>query len=241
MALSAGTPSGFYSQVVPRGPLVKRDDYLVHLCQARRVVHIGCSDSPITARRLDDGSLLHARLMEVTTNIVGVDIDAEATELIRTKLGGDYEIADISDPAQCARLGDLQAEVLIASDVLEHVPDASAFLGGIRRLAESAASSGEHCQIVISTPNGLALRGPLSAFLAGIEPNHPDHRALYTPSTLTQALVTAGLRPVQWAYYTAPGKYRGSRWLMDKALRAMAVLRPSVADGMVVVAEPARG
>jgi 2-polyprenyl-3-methyl-5-hydroxy-6-metoxy-1,4-benzoquinol methylase len=230
--------AAFFRHSLVQGPVVRdRDALLVDLCSGRRVLHVGCADAPLTAGRLDDGTLLHEQLLRHASALHGVDIDAAAVQLVLERLGGDYTIADVSDEAGRASLPPFEPDVVLAGDVIEHVSTAGAFVDG---LASVVRSSGPSARLVLSTPNGLSIKIPLNT-LFGRELVHPDHVALYTPVTLGALLGRCGMTVEEAFYYHTPsgGSVLGRSY--DALARVVARLRPAFAEGQVVVCRTGGG
>ena len=197
-----------------RMPLVAdRAAWLERLCaQAApgQVAHLGCADSPYTAELLADGSLLHARLVAVAP-VTGIDVDADALELLRQALPGErFVLADITAGGPVEERE--RFKLVIAGEVLEHVPDADAFLRGCRTLL------GPGGLLSVTVPNACSPKLGLRA-LAGRESVHPDHRVYYGPRTLRRTLAGAGFAPESMASCFAPVAGRTGRHVVNPLLR----------------------
>lgn len=168
-------------------PLVSdRPAWLEALCArtSGQVAHLGCTDSPYTEQFLDEGTLLHARLARVAS-VTGWDVDFGALALLRRQMP-DARFVE-ADVAAGVPDGERRRYALvIAGEVLEHVPDAQRFLTGCRELL---APGGRLC---VTVPNACSPKIGLRA-LAGRESVHPDHRVYYGPRTLRRTLSGAGL------------------------------------------------
>lgn len=214
-----------------RLPLVRsRAGWLARLCSATsgEVAHLGCTDSPYTAELLAAGLLLHERLVAVAA-VTGFDVDAGGLALLTARL-----------PAQRFVLADVTAEVpaaerrryalVIAGEVLEHVPDADSFLRGCGRLL---APGGRLC---VTVPNACSPKIGLRS-LAGRESVHPDHRVYYGPRTLRRTLVGAGFETEQMASCFAPLAGRAAALIFNPLLRAdHRLFGGPVGDGLIAVA-----
>ncbi len=101
--------TGFFSQQLVSAPVMRdRDDLLLNLCAGRRVLHVGCADSPLTAEKLKCASLLHTKLVAASA-VHGVDVDRAGVELLREHLGGEYSVADVADPSDRGGSDQVQA------------------------------------------------------------------------------------------------------------------------------------
>ena len=114
---------------------------LINLARGRRVLHVGCTDAPFTADKLRSGDLLHRELLDVASWVGGVDIDADGLEMLRRELHGEYFCTDVCVPDETVRFPEF--DVIIAGDVVEHVPNEGAFLRvwqGLQRCARGVVS-----------------------------------------------------------------------------------------------------
>ncbi|MCW2903800.1 MAG: methyltransferase [Streptosporangiaceae bacterium] len=222
----------FFAHRLVAGPVRdERDALLLSLCEGRRVLHIGCADHPLTAERVKDGSILHARLLTHASDVLGVDIDRHGVELLREHLGGEYAVLDIAGSDGRAVAEQFKPDVILAGDVIEHVRDAASFLRGIVTLMRAV---GNGVELIISTPNGLGAKTLLNT-VAGFEMIHPDHVYVFTPASLARLVSDCGLSPSNWFFYHV-NSGTGVRARLDRAIcRAAARLRPAFAAGQVLV------
>jgi 2-polyprenyl-3-methyl-5-hydroxy-6-metoxy-1,4-benzoquinol methylase len=192
------------------------------------VAHIGCADSPYTAALLAAGALLHLRLVQVAS-VTGLDVDVEGMRLLADAL-----------PAQRLLVGDLTYGVpddergryalVIAGEVLEHVPDADTFLRGCAALL---APGGALC---VTVPNACCPKVGLRA-LVGRESVHPDHRVYYGPRTLQRTLEGAGLEVESMASCFPPGAgVIGQRLVNPLLVLFHRAFEGPVGDGLIAVA-----
>ncbi len=214
-----------------RMPLVRsRADWLTRLCCATtgEVAHLGCTDSPYTAELIAAGALLHERLMRAAV-VTGFDIDADALALLaRRTPSARFVLADVTAAVaagECHRYA-----LVIAGEVLEHVPDADSFLRGCSRLL---APGGRLC---VTVPNACSPKIGLRS-LAGRESVHPDHRVYYGPRTLQRTLAGAGFVIEQMATCFAPLAGRAGTLIFNPLLRAdHRMFGGPVGDGLIAVA-----
>jgi SAM-dependent methyltransferase len=214
-----------------RMPLVgDRGTWIQQLCARTapgEVAHIGCTDSPYTAERLAAQALLHQQLVKVAP-VTGFDIEAGALEALSRALPKErFVLADVAAGIPEVERGRYQ--LVVAGEVLEHVPDANAFLLGCRELA---ASDGRIC---VTVPNACSPKIGLRA-LAGREMIHPDHRTYYGPRTLARTLRGAGFEPESMASCLAPAGTVG-RLAYHPLLRAAhRLFQGPVGEGLIAVA-----
>ena len=192
------------------------------------VAHLGCTDSPYTAEQLRAGVLLHARLVE-RGDVTGIDVDEQALQLLRAALPGErFVCADISRGVPDEDRG--RYALVIAGEVLEHVPDADAFLRGCRALL---VRRGRLC---VTVPNACSPKIGLRS-LAGRESVHPDHRVYYGPRTLTRTLDGAGFDTEWMASCLPPLASTAGRLVINPLLRGVhRATRGPVGDGLIATA-----
>lgn len=170
---------------VPRP--VDRLDALAGMVRGKGVFDLGALDeTAIDAKRGDD-NWLHARLCREAAWVVGIDnskrLPAEGME---TAANGRIIHADIFDLGPVVeRHG--RPDVIVAGELIEHLPDTEGFL---RSLRANAALRG--CSFVFSTPNACCWHNGLVG-LVGCESMHEDHLQIYSYKTLRTLFARAGI------------------------------------------------
>lgn len=158
----------------------------------QNVLHLGAvgETGGDTARRVAMApNSVHADITRVARMCVGVDYDRPSVE--------DLMESGVFDNLVCADATKLTREdvpmdsidVIVAGDILEHVPCPGDLLSAARRLAESDTL------LVVTVPNALGL----SIFLrhsAGRPVDGKYHLCSFNICTLTNILLETGWRPV---------------------------------------------
>ena len=215
-----------------RLPLVpERGDWLERLCADAapgEIAHIGCTASPYMEERLAAQALLHQRFVKVAP-VTGFDIDAGALDLLRRALPSErFVLADVSSSVPESERARYQ--LVVAGEVLEHVPDADAFLRGCHRLL---VRGGRLC---VTVPNACAPKIGLRS-LAGREVVHPDHRTYYSPRTLERTLRGAGFEPEWIASYLAPAGTTAGLSYRLIVRSAHRISQGPVGEGLIAIAK----
>ena len=229
----------------PAPPLVQRVDYLVEACRGRRVLHLGCANQPYTAAALAEGSLLHLRLAASAAELWGLDGDGPALDLLRRHgcerlVQADLEALERLPAGAFAGLGQGGFEVIVAGEVIEHLPNPGLFLRGVQ------AFMGPSTTLLLTTVNAYCGFRAAAYALRGRggrrEPVHPDHVAYYSLATLRRLVECCGLEPREALFYDLGREHRphlraGLRWVNDVLVR----LAPQLADGLILtcVSRPA--
>src|SRR6516164_237277 len=106
---------GIFRHDIPSGTYhLNRDAVLIDLTRGERVIHVGCTDWPLTNRKLDDGTLLHEALLKAAADVRGVDVDEPGIEKLRSRLGGSYTVGDLCTDATRAELVRYRPTVILA-------------------------------------------------------------------------------------------------------------------------------
>ena len=165
--------------------------WLRELCAARQIVHVGCVDHDLdqALHKLKRGKWVHAELCAVARRCLGVDLNAEGIEKVRTTMGfKDVLAADLMhDP--CEPLFGQSWHDLLLGEVLEHIGNPVSFL---TRLHERFAHRFE--RIIITVPNAFDEESYRCARW-GSEAINTDHRFWFTPYTLAKVALDAGWQP----------------------------------------------
>lgn len=203
--------------------VVDRDDYLISRCTGKKVLHLGCTDSPVYEEQFQAGRLLHPKLLNVADDILGLDVDGEAVKWLEAKCGGRYIVGDLEDSNAIIYQESSQYDVFLLPDVIEHVGNAQNVVNNINLWAKSRT------ELIVTTPNAYSAKGFLRAILRS-EVIHPDHVSFHSFYTLSNLLLRCGWT-VKSGFTFFGG---GSGWnakLSNFVLRAV----PSVAEGLGLV------
>jgi SAM-dependent methyltransferase len=244
---------------LPAAPIVgRRIDYLVELCTNKRILHLGCVDAGLLAERIDSGAHLHLRLGSVTRDLFGIDIDPEGIAALR-RMGFDrLAVGDICEAGTLDALDPQDFDIVLASEVLEHLSDPGRFLRSLH-----GWMAGSTAELVVTVPNAFRIATLLDLW-KGVELVHPDHNYWFSYVTIRNVLEKSGFGVESIALYTnesiaivpvALKRLRGSidassppegvrTYLrrLPRRLLARTLLRrtPFWADGVIAAARPRR-
>ncbi|HVS85978.1 MAG TPA: class I SAM-dependent methyltransferase [Gaiellaceae bacterium] len=111
--------------------------------------------------------------------VTGVDVDSDALERARERLGIETHWADAEDALP---FEDGSFDVVVMGEVLEHLADPAAAVANVRRVLRPGG------RFVGSVPNAFRLKNRLR-FLRGLPPEHdPTHLQLFSPAKLRALL-----------------------------------------------------
>ncbi len=173
-------------EYLPRTRPVDKLQWITNFCSDRYVLDLGAYDE--TAVRLKEGSgyWLHGRIASVARAVVGVDnselLPAEGLRVSNKSVIVCGDILHL-DRVQL----DWDPDVVIAGEVIEHMPNALDFLRGLKSDPRLASST-----VVLTTPNASALYNFVLG-VVGRESTHHDHIAIHSFKTLNTLCTKAGL------------------------------------------------
>ncbi len=155
---------------------VDRIAFIRDRCADRSVLDLGCFDETAQSKR-DTGHWLHGAIAGVASHVVGVDCSpALPAEGIDTGPRSRIVRGDVMKLHE-AMPADVEFDVVVAGELIEHVPDASALLAMVK-------SQFAGRELIASTPNATSLSNVLLG-AAGRESTHVDHVQVYSFKTLT--------------------------------------------------------
>jgi SAM-dependent methyltransferase len=176
-------------QYTPLEPLevpspVWRTEYVTTHCRGRVILDLGCMDETAQVK-CDTSHWLHGEIAKVAKKVIGVDNSKEVPVEGITRSPSDIIIhGDVN------RLDDVVHEpgvdVLVAGELLEHLPEPLAFLRQIQRLYAGR-------ELILTTPNATSASNVLLA-LAKRESNHHDHLHIFSIKTLNTLCLRAGFQ-----------------------------------------------
>jgi SAM-dependent methyltransferase len=143
--------------------------------------------------------LLHADLQGKCKELIGIDLDKSAIEVLREvchitdTIYGNAEELDKLFPAG-------RFDTIIAGDVVEHMSNVGLFFNSARKVLKPGG------ELIITVPNAFSIKRILGAILLRQERNNPDHLYFFSAMTLRQAAHRFGydLSSVSGFMYNAP-------------------------------------
>lgn len=222
---------------VPRP--VDRLAFLESQVAGKRIFDLGALDETAFASKRDTDQWLHARLCARAAQVVGIDNSALVPDGgLDTVHGGRIIRADILDLNPVIDAHGVP-DVIVAGELVEHLPDTSAFLASLRANARLRGAA-----LVFSTPNACCWHNLLIG-LAGRESMHVDHLQVYSYKTLRTLFARAGIELVELVpcharfpemLEAATGLKRASVAAFQRVVNALEFVSPLLSAGWVGVA-----
>ncbi len=212
--------------------LVQRVDFIKKMCEGKRVLHLGCTNSPFTNESIKNEMLLHHDLKQVAKELYGFDYDAEGLEIFKQIGEKNIYWADLEKLDEV----DLNEtfDVIIAGEMIEHLSNPGLFLRGIKRFMNKDS------KLVITTINAYS---GMRFFIYGLrgrgganEPVHPDHVAYYSYKTLNLVVEREKLKIKDFVFYDIGPEHRPHlHWFYNLVNDVSVKLSPQLSDGVIAV------
>ena len=208
--------------------IVRREQWIIERCRGKTVLHLGCTDSPMTEQKLEQGGLLHLKLLAVSKQVIGVDIDGPALSLLALKAKvPDLYLHDIEHIDTLPVRATL--DIVLAGEVVEHLNNVGAFFDSCKKLL----SNNQRSVLIVTVPNAFSAKRFLMACLFRKEHVHPDHSAYFSPSTLSCIARRHSLRIIGLHGYIWENPKLGNRVANTVAKIFIAVFGSLFADGLI--------
>lgn len=207
--------------------VVDRDQFIVDRCRDKRVLHLGCIGD---INRFGTGTSLHGRIAKAAMAVIGIDISRDAVEALHAQGVSNLIHGDIQELDRL-HIG-VPIHVIVAGEVLEHLPNPGRCLEGISALLRNGGG-----EAIITVPNAFSLRGIVAVLLHHRELVRSDHHFYFSYVTLSALLTRHGLSPVEWfTYSNLHARARGLRKFVKIVLN-LTIFRilPFTAEGLIVV------
>lgn len=164
------------------------NDFLEDISRDKNVVHIGCTDhDDLIDKKIENNTYLHSLLVKSSSRCIGIDVNAEALKLLESKGIENLYCHDITKGLPEKEV-DTNWDLILLPDVLEHIDETIKFLTQLR---ENFPKSTSNLKLLITVPNALKIRN-FRNILSHVEEINTDHRAWYTPFTLSKIVTLSG-------------------------------------------------
>jgi len=216
-----------------RYPVNNRVNYILNVCRGKRVLHVGCTDTPNTLRKIEDGTLLHIAIDKVASVQYGIDLSEEGITILRNHGFKNLAVVDVQQLASHDPFGNVRFDVVVVGETIEHLPNPGLFLDAIKSVL-----GGADTRLILTTINAYCAARYAYTFFKGGEDVHSDHVAYYSRRTLTKLLTMQGYEIEDFSFYDIGREYtthwRGlhSGYLLIS--RLFSWFRPEFASGVMV-------
>jgi hypothetical protein len=146
--------------------------------------------------RFQSGELLHQKLHKETVMLWGVDVDQAGIDFLIEKGFKNLLCLDLSEDRLPDALNGIEFDVIILSEVIEHLLNPGRFLKSVAELMTPG-----HTRLLVTVPNAFSAFG-ITEMLKGIEYVHPDHNYWFSYQTVRHLLRKVGLNVEDVYVYT---------------------------------------
>jgi len=220
---------------------VDRIDHIRQTCSQRRVLDLGALDETAYRQKRGTSAWLHTEIARFALEVVGIDRSPLVPEAgLRTAGNATIHRCDEVRLPELLESLRFEPDVVVAGELIEHVPCPLEFLQGLRSIKQLAGK-----RLLLTTPNATAFHNVLIA-VSGRESTHRDHLCILSYKTLTTLLSRAGferfgLRPYFARFPEMAGRHRGWRAALvsggERGVNAIEWLFPLLSFGWIVEAE----
>jgi len=205
----------------PEKKILYRLEYLKNLIKDKNVIHLGFTDHvPLIKEKIRNNNWVHKILHDAARLCIGIDIDAEAVDYVKTNIGfEDIYTHDITGDEKLNIITENQWDYLIIGEVLEHIDNPVLFLKCIKENYGNVIKN-----IIITVPNAFDIAN-IKLLRKNIEFINTDHRYWFTPFTLAKVCRQAGFEIDEYFYCNS---YNPGKWFSKFLLKRYPILREGI-------------
>lgn len=171
------------------GPIPNRVSFIRDIVKDKQVIHLGCLDHlPLIDSKIARHQWLHKEITESASSCIGIDIDKEVHEYVKTKYGFDNILLGDFTKIKFPEIISQQWDYAVLGELLEHIDNPVAYLSDIRNNYTDCIK-----KIIISVPNAWT-QASLKNARKSKEVINSDHRYWFTPYTLAKVILRAGMK-----------------------------------------------
>jgi len=177
----------------PEKKLQDRISLILDIVKGKRIIDLGCTDHlEIIDSKLLSNTWLHKRVCEVASLCIGIDVNREAVEYVRSRGYQDVFSYDILEDKDLILRYNQHYDILLAGEVIEHLDNPILFLSMLR---ESYKDNVDY--LLVTAPNAFSGWNFIYTF-KGQEVINTDHRYYFTFYTLAKILTLSGFKPIEF-------------------------------------------
>ena len=165
-------------EITKKNYVQNREQFILDKCKGKKVLHLGCCDSPVTEFKFNMGIALFQRIEKVCKVQEGLDIDQEAMNYMHSMGHKNVSFFDLNKPGEVV----FKPEVIVFADTLEHLMNLEIALTSLKGLMT------EKTELIITVPNATMFERVIGNFRGHIH-EHDDHKVSFTYTALKQLLL----------------------------------------------------
>jgi hypothetical protein len=165
-------------EITKKNYVQNREQFILDRCKGKKVLHLGCCDSPATKFKFDKNVALFQRIEKVCKAQEGLDIDQKSMDYLHDMGYKNVSFFDLNKPGKV----DFKPDVIVFADTLEHLMNLETALTSLKGLMN------EKVELIITVPNATMFERVLGNFRGYIH-EHEDHKVSFTYTALKQLLL----------------------------------------------------
>ena len=209
-----------------------RIEFIQSYCSEKNVLHLGCVG---TLESFNKGVSLHQKIQEVAAKVIGVDTDERAIEYLRQKGLSDLIHADVQAP-KALDIPEIygRIDVIVAGEILEHLPNPGLCLKNIANLMNEQQSV-----LLITVPNAFSFRNFFSVLSTNRELVRADHNYYFSYMTIKNLLALYDFSIADICVYSDLRAGQNPIKKIAKSIFNKTLLRysPFLAEGLIIRAD----
>jgi len=188
-----------YSIKLPKREIKSRLVLFEKHLKNKKVLHIGCSDWPDTEEKAKNKNLLHQYLANFTSELYGLDSSEEGIGIMKKYGIKNVVVGDIYDFYNDKNFTEKKFDVLVVSEVIEHLLNPGLALESIEKYI---LKTNPGCEIIFTVPN---YHNFFFTFLSGLRSReivHYDHKFYFSYRTFRNLLESYNYRVEDFWFVT---------------------------------------
>ena len=165
-------------EIIKKNYVQNREQFILDKCRSKKVLHLGCCDSPNTEFKSKNETLLFQRIEKVCAIQQGLDFDQNSINYLHNIGHKNIDFFDLNKPGKV----NFNADVIVFADTLEHFMNFETALTTLKGLMS------ENSELIITVPNATMFERVLGNF-RGYVHEHEDHKVSFTYTALKQLLL----------------------------------------------------
>lgn len=174
---------------LPKEGIRSRFDLLKEQLTNKSVLHIGCSDWPLTEDKVKTKDLLHQYLEKVAGELYGIDTSLEGIRIMRESRIKNILFGDIYNLHKEKKLLNKRFDVLLIPEVIEHLTNPGLALESVRTYS---LKTNPQCKIIFTVPNYHNFWHNIFFGLRNKEVVHYDHKFYFSYRTFRNLIENYG-------------------------------------------------
>jgi hypothetical protein len=165
-------------EITKKNYIKNREMLILDKCAGKKVLHLGCCDSPITEFKFEKETLLFQRIEKICAIQLGLDFDQNSINYLNNKGYKNIAFFDLNKASKI----EFSPDVIIFADTLEHLMNLETALISLKGLMN------ERTELIITVPNATMFERVIGNFRGYIH-EHEDHKVSFTYTALKQLLL----------------------------------------------------